>query len=81
MTTNQETTYTPDPAWDYYTLWHDLIHIKAKIDQALERMKNVAESDSETNEDVQNILQPASSLLINIIDINLAQELDEDEEE
>ncbi|ALF51854.1 hypothetical protein ACX27_01740 [Nostoc piscinale CENA21] len=78
-TTNN--TWQPDPAWDYYTLWHDLIHIKAKIDQALNRMKNVKEFDREVHEDLSDILQPASSSLIQIIDIELTQEFDDDDDE
>lgn len=71
--------WQPDPAWDYYTLWHDLIHIKAKIDQALNEIKNVEEFDSAVNEVIQDILQPASSSLIQIIDIELAIVVDDDE--
>ncbi|MBD2489420.1 hypothetical protein [Aulosira sp. FACHB-615] len=80
---NSETTnntWQPDPAWDYYTLWHNLIHIKAKIDQALEEIKSVNEFDSGVNEVIQDILQPASSSLIQIIDIELAQFDDDDDE-
>lgn len=76
-TTNN--TWQPDPAWDYYTLWHNLIHIKAKIDQALKEIKNVKEFDSGVNEVIQDILQPASSSLIQIIDIELALVDDDDE--
>ncbi|OCQ96065.1 hypothetical protein BCD64_11955 [Nostoc sp. MBR 210] len=78
---NQQTTNTwqPDPVWDYYTLWHELVHIKAKIDQALNEIKNVKEFDSGVNEVIQDILQPASSSLIQIIDIELAQVDDDDE--
>ena len=80
-TKTNNNTWQPDPAWDYYTLWHDLIHIKAKIDQALDRIKNVQEFDTETNEDMQDILQPASSYLIQIIDIELALQIDDDDNE
>ncbi|MBW4673448.1 MAG: hypothetical protein KME52_05335 [Desmonostoc geniculatum HA4340-LM1] len=36
----------PDPAWDYYPLWHSLHHIKAKIDASLKIMSDDESSTS-----------------------------------
>lgn len=70
-------TWQPDPAWDYYTLWHDLIHIKAKVDQALNVMKHFEEATTECDENIREIIEPASDSLIAIIENELA--LDDDE--
>jgi hypothetical protein len=58
----------PDPAWDYYIRWHSLHHIKAKIDAALQIMSSSEEANSEVNDDIKRLLDPASDKLVEIVD-------------
>lgn len=74
-------THTPDPVWDYYTLWHELIHIKAKIDQALNVMKNFEEATSNSDEQIKEILEPVSDSLIAVIDGQLSELIGSDDNE
>lgn len=60
-TTNN--TWQPDPAWDYYTLWHELIHAQAKIDQVLNRMKEIEDATDNTNDEIRESLQPSREIL------------------
>ncbi|MBU7587261.1 MAG: hypothetical protein KAF91_31180 [Nostoc sp. TH1S01] len=60
-TTNN--TWQPDPAWDYYTLWHELIHAKAKIDQVLNRMKEIEDATDNTDDEIREILEPSREIL------------------
>ncbi|MDZ8239709.1 MAG: hypothetical protein RMZ69_21595 [Nostoc sp. ChiQUE01a] len=61
-------TSQPDPAWDYYPLWHSLHHIKAKIDKALEILKEEEFESDEAERDIRHILGPVSNKLIEIVD-------------
>ncbi len=57
----------PDPAWDYYPLWHSLHHIKAKIDSALNFMIQEEYANPGTDEELRKILDSASDKLIEIV--------------
>jgi hypothetical protein len=72
---NSEITH-PDPAWDYYPLWHSLHHIKAKIDTALKIMKQQEYVNTVTDIEMREILDLASDKLIEIVN-----SLEHDEEE
>ncbi|MDZ8108347.1 MAG: hypothetical protein RM338_22365 [Nostoc sp. DedQUE12a] len=60
---NQE----PDPAWDYYPLWHSLHHIKAKIDVALKLISTEEHATIETDKTLRAVLDPPSDKLVSII--------------
>ncbi len=66
----------PDPAWDYYPLWHSLHHIKAKIDAALKIMNKQEYVNPVTDIEMREILDLASDKLIEIVN-----SLEHDEEE
>lgn len=70
----------PDPAWDYYILWHSLHHIKAKIDAALNSMKDEEYAKEIVDIEIKSLLCPASDKLIEIIDSLPDDDDDEDEE-
>ncbi|MBH8565000.1 hypothetical protein I8748_22920 [Nostoc sp. CENA67] len=74
-------TWQPDPAWDYYILWHSLHHIKAKIDGALGNIKDEEYAALHVDLDIRKILEPASELLIEIVDSLPEKEEEDDEEE
>ncbi|MBW4678110.1 MAG: hypothetical protein KME52_30235 [Desmonostoc geniculatum HA4340-LM1] len=57
----------PDPAWDYYPLWHSLHHIKAKINKALEIMNEQEYVNPVTDIEMREILDLASDKLIGIV--------------
>lgn len=61
QTTNN--TWQPDPSWDYYTLWHELIHAKAKIDQVLNRMKEIEDATDNTDDEIRENLEPVREIL------------------
>lgn len=58
----------PDPAWDYYIIWHSLHHIKAKIDVALKIMKDCEYASSDSDDDIKDELAAASDKLTEIIE-------------
>ncbi|OUL28799.1 hypothetical protein [Nostoc sp. 106C] len=58
----------PDPAWDYYILWHSLHHIKAKINAALKLIANNEDADSEIDEQIRILLNPTSEKLTEIVE-------------
>ncbi|MEH2115380.1 hypothetical protein [Nostoc sp.] len=57
----------PDPAWDYYILWHSLHHIKAKVDETLQIMNHIEKATPEIDQEIRQTLVPASNKLIEII--------------
>ncbi len=57
----------PDPAWDYYPLWHSLHHIKAKIDVALKLMSEVEITNLALDKQLREMLDSASDKLIEIV--------------
>ncbi|MEH1897649.1 MAG: hypothetical protein V7K94_20560 [Nostoc sp.] len=69
---------SPDPSWDYYVLWHSLNHVKAKINAALRIMADNEDSDPNLDKQIKDLLEPASDVFIQIIDVALNVE-DEDE--
>jgi isocitrate dehydrogenase kinase/phosphatase len=53
-------TYTPpEPVSQYYTPWHELIHAKAKIDEALKLIEN----NERKGDDIQNELEDICRIL------------------
>ncbi|AFY34889.1 hypothetical protein [Calothrix sp. PCC 7507] len=70
----------PDPAWDYYPLWHSLQHIKAKIDAALKVMGASEEANSGLDQEIKNLLEPASDMFIQIIERELNVEYEDEDE-
>ncbi len=67
----------PDPAWDYYPIWHSLHHIKAKIDVALTVLSEEKYSTPEIDKQLRAILDPPSDKLVELIS---QLPYDEDEE-
>lgn len=65
MTNNQT---TPDASWDYYVTWHSCQYIKAKVDAALKIMNDSENATPELDEEIQNLLIPASDRLILIVE-------------
>lgn len=59
----------PDPAWDYYILWHSLHHIKAKIDAALKLMCDKEYSTNSIDIQIRELLDQGSNKLIEIVDL------------
>ncbi|MEH2371965.1 hypothetical protein [Nostoc sp.] len=57
----------PDPAWDYYIIWHSCQHIKAKIDAALKIMHDSENANKEIDKELYDLLDPASENLIEVI--------------
>jgi hypothetical protein len=66
----------PDPAWDYYPLWHSLHHIKAKIDAALKLINQSETLDPKVDKQAREILDLASDKLIEVV-----HQLEHDDEE
>jgi hypothetical protein len=64
----------PDPAWDYYPLWHSLQHVKAKIDAALKLINQSDYLDPEVDKQARQILDLASDKLIEIVNQFLDEE-------
>lgn len=58
----------PDPAWDYYIVWHSLHHIKAKIDAALKIIGKSEDAKPEIDALIKNLLAPASDKFIEIVE-------------
>ncbi len=57
----------PDPAWDYYPLWHSLHHIKARIDSALKIMSETENANEKTDNQLRKMLDLTSDKLIEIV--------------
>ncbi len=69
----------PDPAWDYYPLWHSLNHIKAKINVALKIMADNEYSNPAVDEQLKDLLKPASDMFIEITERDLNVEYQDEE--
>lgn len=54
----------PDPAWDYYIIWHSLLAHKAKIDIALKTIKDAENATDELDEEIYDLLEPQITSLI-----------------
>lgn len=58
----------PDPAWDYYIVWHSLHHIKAKIDAALKIIGKSEDAKPEIDALIKNLLVPTSLRFLEIVE-------------
>lgn len=77
---NLENIFEPDPSWDYYEIWHTLHGIKARIETSLNLMSKVEKADSQTDEKLTEILEPAFKELEQILDEYLIDYFSEEEE-
>lgn len=66
----------PDPAWDYYPVWHQLIHLKTKIDNALKVVEASEDRTSKIDHQLRHELVPACNLFDSLV-----RSLDTTEEE
>ncbi|MFN6515686.1 MAG: hypothetical protein RMY29_014490 [Nostoc sp. CreGUA01] len=67
----------PDPACDYYVLWHELRHVTARIDVVLKIISDKETANDEVNKQIKQILQPTLDELTSIVE---RLPYDEDEE-
>ncbi|ALF51855.1 hypothetical protein ACX27_01745 [Nostoc piscinale CENA21] len=68
--------WQPDPTWDYYKIWQSCHEIKAKIDEALNLMRQQEDRNDTSDHQINQRLSRASERLVNII---LELEFDDDE--
>ncbi|MBD2197928.1 MULTISPECIES: hypothetical protein [Calothrix] len=69
--------FTPDPAWDYYIIWHRCLRAKAKIELALAALSKQEELNLDTNESCDDLILEAIAEL-NQIDFEKEEDEDED---
>ncbi|MBN3897357.1 MAG: hypothetical protein HWQ41_19375 [Nostoc sp. NOS(2021)] len=48
---------SPDPAWDYYVLWHRIQQIKAQLDRALIWISQVENQNTATDKETAVLLR------------------------
>ena len=58
-----EDTNSPDPAWDYYLLWHSLHRAKAQIDQALTHLKELEVANDDADRFAYSFINDAINTL------------------
>ena len=60
-------TWQPDPSWDYYEIWQSCHQIKAKIDAALNLMREQEDRNDTSDRQINQTLSRASEHLVNVI--------------
>ncbi|MBD2204959.1 hypothetical protein H6G33_04135 [Calothrix sp. FACHB-1219] len=64
--------FQPDPSWDYYEIWNSLVAIKSRIDTGLNLIAKVEKADSQIDEKLKEILEPALNELEQIMEEDLS---------
>ncbi|MBD2202736.1 hypothetical protein H6G33_17815 [Calothrix sp. FACHB-1219] len=70
--TNLENIPQPDPSWDYYQIWNSLLAIKSQMDRGLNLIAKVEKADSQIDEKLREILEPALNELEQIMEEDLS---------
>ncbi len=53
----------PDPAWDYYIIWHKLFQTKFKLEKLMKYVAEIEEADIDSNNNVNEDLAEIINLL------------------
>ncbi len=69
---NMNIDFQPDPSWDYYEIWNSLVAIKSRIDTGLNLIAKVEKADSQIDEKLKEILEPALNELEQIMEEDLS---------
>ncbi|WP_017654570.1 hypothetical protein [Fortiea contorta] len=53
----------PDPAWDYYVTWHQLIKARSKLDELIEYLGTIENSSADSDRNLKAFVSQINTLL------------------